>query len=88
MKFALGTDEQPVLDGGAAGRTLDRDALGIAIARLLAVCDLLLDESVRWLWPGRSAARARDGATCAACSIATATELASSPDASAPATTT
>ena len=35
--------------------SLDRDALGIAIARLLAVCDLLLDRSVRWLWPGAKA---------------------------------
>jgi hypothetical protein len=36
-----------VIDG------LDRDRLGVAIGRLLAVCDLTLDRSVAWLFPGR-----------------------------------
>ena len=35
---------------------LDRDVLGRAVARLLAVCDLLLADSVRWLWPGAEGA--------------------------------
>ena len=55
VKFALGADEQPVLAVELPIAGLDRDALGIAIARLLAVCDLLLADSVRWLWPGAKA---------------------------------
>ena len=57
VKFAARDDERPVLTAELPARRLDRDALGIALARLLAVCDLLLDESVRWLWPGRQSAR-------------------------------
>ena len=34
------------------GFSLDRDVLGIAVARLLGVCDLTLDRSVVWLYPG------------------------------------
>lgn len=36
--------------------TVDRHAAGLMLARLIGVCDLLLDESVRWLWPGSKAA--------------------------------
>ncbi len=36
--------------------TLDRDALGVALARLVTVCDLLLDESLKWLFPGAKVA--------------------------------
>jgi hypothetical protein len=53
VKFGLAEDERPVLTAEVAVESLDRDALGLAIVRLLAVCDLLLAESVRWLWPGR-----------------------------------
>jgi hypothetical protein len=52
VKFALGSDEQPVLAVELPTRGLGRDVVGLALARLLAVCDLLLTESVRWLWPG------------------------------------
>src|SRR6187397_2468147 len=55
VKFALGADEQPVLAVEIPIAGLDRDALGLGVARLLAVCDLLLGESVRWLWPGAKA---------------------------------
>jgi hypothetical protein len=58
VKFALGTDEQPVLAVELPDRQLGsdgRDAVGLALARLLAVCDLLLPESTRWLWPGAKA---------------------------------
>ena len=51
-KFALSEDERPILTAELPAMTLDRDALGLALARLLAICDLLLDESARWLWPG------------------------------------
>jgi hypothetical protein len=49
VKFAVSEDERPVLTTEIPVGTLDRDALGIALARLLAVCDLLLTESLRWL---------------------------------------
>jgi hypothetical protein len=49
VKFALGTDDQPVLTTEVPAATLTRDTLGIAVARLLAVCDLLYDESATWV---------------------------------------
>jgi hypothetical protein len=51
-KFALGVDERLVLATELAPGALDRDALGTALARLTAICDLLLDESASWIWPG------------------------------------
>jgi hypothetical protein len=53
VKFALSEDDRPVLTVEIPATALDRDALGAGLARLLAVCDLLLPESVQWLWPGR-----------------------------------
>ena len=50
-KFALGADERLILATELAPRTLDRDALGTALARLTAICDLLRDESASWIWP-------------------------------------
>ncbi len=50
-KFALSADERPVLTSELAPHELDADRLGLALARLLAICDLLLDESSHWLWP-------------------------------------
>ena len=55
VKFALGAGEQPVLAVELPASGLGRDGVGIAIARLLAVCDLLLADSMRWLWPGAKA---------------------------------
>ncbi|MGZ6339819.1 MAG: YbjN domain-containing protein [Candidatus Limnocylindrales bacterium] len=52
VKFALAEDGRPVLSAELPLRTLDRDELGLAIARLLAICDQLLDESVEWIWAG------------------------------------
>jgi hypothetical protein len=60
VKFALASDERPVLILELPVEGLDRDALGLALCRLLAVCDLLLPESVRWLWPGRKEAPAME----------------------------
>jgi hypothetical protein len=51
-KFALSEDERPVLTAEIPADTVDCDALGLALVRLLAICDLLLDDSARWLWPG------------------------------------
>jgi hypothetical protein len=52
VKFAVAPDERPVLTTELPVRSLDADVLGLAIARLVGVCDLLVDESVAWLWPG------------------------------------
>lgn len=56
VKFALSADERPVLTSELVIEALDRDSMGAAICRLLAVCDLTLDDSVRWLWPGAKSA--------------------------------
>lgn len=53
VKFALaGDDDRIMLSSELAAERLDRDALGLSVARLLAVCDLTLDRAVAWLWPG------------------------------------
>jgi hypothetical protein len=52
LKFALSADDRPMLTSELTTASLDRDALGIGIARLLAVCDLTLDRSLVWLYPG------------------------------------
>ena len=52
MKFSLAEDERPVLATELPVATLDRDALGLAIARSLAIADQLLEESASWLWIG------------------------------------
>jgi len=51
VKFAVSDDERPVLTAELPVAALDRDALGTALARLVAVCDLLLLDSARWLEP-------------------------------------
>ena len=51
--------------GAARGAALDRDALGIALARELAVADRFLDETVDWLkgggWPPTPVAAGAEG---------------------------
>jgi hypothetical protein len=49
-KFAIAADERPVLSAELPVDRLDRDALGLALARLLALCDVLADESAAWIW--------------------------------------
>ncbi len=56
VKFGLSADDRPVLTTELDVAGLDRDALGIAVVRLLAVCDLTLDRAVVWLHPGRKVA--------------------------------
>ena len=53
VKFALSADDRPVLTSELPVEGLDLDGLGIAVGRLLAVCDLTLERSVVWLYPGR-----------------------------------
>ena len=52
VKFAIGEDERPILIAELPSGVLDVDALGLALARLLAVGDRLLDDSADWLWLG------------------------------------
>jgi hypothetical protein len=52
VKFSLAEDERPVLATELPVASLDRDALGLAIARSLAIADRLLEESASWLWIG------------------------------------
>jgi hypothetical protein len=52
VKFGLTDDDRPVLTAEIPVEHLDRDELGLAIARVLAVCDLLLEETARWAWIG------------------------------------
>ena len=52
IKFAVAPDERPILTLEIPAAHLDRDALGIALARAVTVCDLLLDDSLAWLHPG------------------------------------
>jgi hypothetical protein len=51
-KFALAADERPILTSEVPLATLDRDEVGFTIARLLTICDQLLEESAPWLWIG------------------------------------
>jgi len=50
VKFAISEDERPVLTSELAVGGLDGDELGLALARLLAVCDRLVEESAAWIW--------------------------------------
>ena len=52
VKFGVAEDERPVLAAELPRAGLDADALGLALARILAVSDRLLDESTDWLWLG------------------------------------
>jgi hypothetical protein len=52
VKFGLGADERPILTTELPLAIVDRDEMGVAIARLLAICDQLLEESASWLWIG------------------------------------
>ncbi len=51
-KFSVSEDERPLLSVELPALTVDEDALGLAIARILGVADRLLDESRDWLWQG------------------------------------
>ncbi len=51
-KFAVATDERPILTSEIPVAMLDADELGLTIVRLLAICDQLLEESADWLWIG------------------------------------
>ena len=52
VKFAVAEDERPVLIAEIPAATLDRDALGLALARLLAVADRFHEPATAWLKGG------------------------------------
>ena len=52
VKFAVAEDERQILTVEIPIAPAGRDALGLALARLLAICDQLLEESADWLWIG------------------------------------
>jgi len=52
VKFALTDDDRPVLTVEIPLDRLDRDELGLAVARILAICDVLLEETAGWAWVG------------------------------------
>jgi Putative bacterial sensory transduction regulator len=55
-KFALSEDDRPVLTAELPVEGLELDRLGLAITRLLLICDLTLERSLVWLYPGRKTA--------------------------------
>jgi hypothetical protein len=52
VKFAIAEDERPVLTAELPVASADCDTLGLAVARTLAICDQLLEESAGWIWLG------------------------------------
>ena len=48
-KFAISEDERPALTAELPTADLSRDGLGLLIARLLAISDLLYAESAAWV---------------------------------------
>ena len=52
VKFGVTDDDRPMATVEIPREWLDRDALGLGIARLLATCDLLLEETAAWIWTG------------------------------------
>lgn len=48
-KFAVTDDERPALTAEIDVAELDRDRVGLLVARLLAICDLLYAESAAWV---------------------------------------
>jgi hypothetical protein len=49
VKFGVSEDERPVLSAEVPLAELDQDHLGEALARCVALCDLLHEDSARWL---------------------------------------
>jgi Putative bacterial sensory transduction regulator len=65
VKFSIGEDERPLLIAEIPIEGLDRDRLGVALARQLAVADRFHEASAAWLkaggWPTGRGAGALDG---------------------------
>ncbi len=52
VKFTITEDERPAASVEIPADRLSRDELAVAIIRLLAVADLLLEEVAPWIWIG------------------------------------
>jgi hypothetical protein len=52
LKFSIAEDERPILAAELPIESADADELGLALARIVAVSDRLLEESADWLWIG------------------------------------
>jgi hypothetical protein len=52
VKFSVAEDERPILSAEMPLDGATVDELGLALARIVAVSDRLLDESADWLWLG------------------------------------
>ncbi len=52
VKFTVSEDERPAANVEIPAERLERDELAAAIVRVLAVCDLLLEEIAPWVWIG------------------------------------
>jgi hypothetical protein len=63
VKFAVAEDERPVLAVELPRDGLSADAVGVALARIVAVSDRLVDESADWLWLGGKRPEAYDQRT-------------------------
>jgi len=61
-KFSLAEDGRPILMAELPIEIVDGESLGVALARLLLICDRLLEESAGWLWIGGRIPN-RDGRT-------------------------
>jgi hypothetical protein len=51
-KLSVADDGRPILAVEVPGRWLDRDELGLALARIAGVADHVFDETRGWLWIG------------------------------------
>jgi len=52
VKFAVAEDQRPMLTAELPIAHVDQGAAGLMLARLVTICDLLLDDSLAWLHPG------------------------------------
>ena len=52
VKFSIGEDERPLLVAEIPSASATRDALGLALARQVAVADRFFDETIEWLKAG------------------------------------
>lgn len=51
-KFSVADDGRPILAVELPARWLDRDELGLALARVVGIADRIFDETRAWLWIG------------------------------------
>lgn len=63
-KFSLTRDGRPILAVEIPARWLDRDELGLALARVAGIADRLFEETRSWIWIG---GRAPDGYAAREC---------------------